>query len=249
MFCNSIKRYLFPILLFAFFISFADFVYFTVIRNFMMSISSEVCVADFLEESCAGNYMNLIVIPICSAFITELSDFQKNTINYYYRMKSRKIIALRQFVRVLLLSITISTFWVLISSIIGGLFSSELINWNSRTSYSYLSKGLILDFNFFYIFELTFFKILLPILFFSQLECIINLVTKKVISFFIVVLLSGVNVFGYVKFYLGFICDNAINPSNYLSMTAAILLFIIFPLLITLSLYIFVKLFDRKDFI
>jgi hypothetical protein len=164
-------------------------------------------------------------------------------------MKSRKIIALRQFVRVLLLSITISTFWVLISSIIGGLFSSELINWNSRTSYSYLSKGLILDFSFFYIFELTFFKILLPILFFSQLECIINLVTKKVISFFIVVLLSGVNVFGYVKFYLGFICDNAINPSNYLSMTAAILLFIIFPLLITLSLYIFVKLFDRKDFI
>lgn len=222
--------------------------YFSSLKSFMINTTSKICLADFIDRLADGSFINILLIPLCTIFVVVLSQRNAATANYYIRNKSRKHIIIKRMIRVLILSAAVSAMTVIVSIFIAGLFASRFINWNEHTSFFCLSRGTTLNIGFITVLAVTFLKLFFPALFFSVLVCTLDLVCKKVFAFLIAALLSALNVFGFVKFLIDGVF-NSTETQVYLSVSSAVLLFVVFPLLSMTAAFTSVKLVGRKDFL
>ncbi len=222
--------------------------FFASFKSSMNTAAGKICLSDFIDLLASGSFMNIFIVPVCTFFITALSEHNCTTSNYYIRNKSRIHIILKRIIRIIILSVIVSALLVIISIVISGLFASEFINWDEYGSYFFIKRGILSDIDFISFLFLTFVKLLFPIIFFSSLECTLSLICKKTFSFLIVVLLSASNSFGYIKFMIDY-AFNRMNETDYFSFSSAVLIFAIFPILTLIIVLFAAKLVKRKDFI
>lgn len=244
-----IKSYILYICIFCIIASFFLLLYFAFLKSSMIMVTRKICIADFINFLSNGNYfMNIMLIPLCTVFITTLSEHNCLTFNYYIRNKSRTNIILKKIKKILFFSVVITMLILLTSIIVGGFLTAELINWNSNKSYFYMSTGMLLDIDFIKVLLLSFFKLLFPISFFSSLACTISLICKKTLSFFIIVLVSASNFFGLIKFIIDGAFGYNFNENVYMNSSTAVLVFVIFPLATLIVIFFAVRVERRKDF-
>ncbi len=250
--CNiflRIRNYFLHICAFCIVTAFFILLYFSFLKSSMITVTRNICLADFIDLLGSGTFMNLFLVPPCTVFITTLSEHNYTTYNYYIRNSSRTYIILNRIVRIIILSVIISILLVIISTAVAGLFSKSYINWNEYGSYFYLSKRILIDINFLNVFLLSIAKLLFPIIFFSSLACTISLIGKKIFSFLFVVILSASNFFAYIKLIINYILNFQKSETEYFSFSSIVLLFIIFPFLTLITVLLAIKFAKRKDFL
>lgn len=243
------KWYLLVFGLFSFVYSFILLLYFSFLKRSFISTSINICVADFIDCLSSGVFINFLIIPVSVVIIIIASEKDHTSINYYIRNKTRSRVATKQMLRILFFTIILLILLLIISIFIAGLMAPEMINWNSVFSYSNMSIRMLFDISFINVLTITFIKLLIPMLFFSLLFYTLNFLTSKSMSFFIIVLLSISNVFGYIKYLIDSVSGEKINNISYLSNSSKILLFGFFPLLIILTCMVAYKLVRRKDYL
>lgn len=252
MFCDKlfrVKKYIFIMLVFCAVIAFFLLLYFAFAKRSMIMVTNKICIADFIDLLSSGNFMNVMLIPLCVFFTTTISVHNCSNFNYYIRNKSRTNIILKRFAKIFISSVAIAILILLISVVTAGIFTAEFINWNKYESYFYLSTKVFLDINFIDVVLWSLAKLVFPIIFFSSLACTIGLVCKKTFSFLIIVLISTSNIFGYIKLIFDNACNYNFGPESYLSFSSVVLVFITFPLMTLITVLVAVKLAKRKDFL
>lgn len=236
-------------LAFCLIIAFFLLLYFSFAKRSMIMVTNKICIADFIDLLGSRSIMNIMLIPLSAFFTTTLSEHNCSSLNYYIRNRSRTSIILKRFAKIFISSVAITVLVLLISVFTAGLFTAEIINWNKYESYFYLSTKMLFDIDFVDVMLFSFAKLFFPISFFSSLACTIRLVCKKTFSFLIIVLISALDIFGYIKL----IIDNTFNYhfalQSYLSFSSVVLIFIIFPLMTLITVLAAVKLAKRKDFL
>lgn len=253
MLCNRffrMKSYILYICAFCMITAFLILLFFAYHKTYMITVTRKICVADFIYLLNNVNYfMNIMLLPLCTAFTVTLSEHNCSTVNYYIRNKSRTSIILIRIGKILIFSGVIAVLILLVSIVAAGLLTSELINWNEYGSYFYLSVGELFDIDFINVLLLSFAKLFFSISFFSSLAFTISLKYKKTFSFLIVVLVSASDFFGFIKF----IIDNTFNYNfseiSYFSFSSEVLIFVIFPLATLIAIFFAVRLAKRKDFL
>ena len=245
-----IKSYILYICLFCIITAFFLLLYFAFLKSSMIMVTRKICIADFINFLSNGNYfMNIMLIPLCTVFTTTLSEHNCLTLNYYIRNKSRTNIILKKIKKILFFSVVITLLILLISIIVAGFLTAELINWNRYESYFYMSNGILIDIDFIKVLLLSFVKLVFPISFFSLLACTISLICKKTFSFLIIVLASASNFFGFIKFIIDDYFGYNFNETGNMSFSSAVLVFVIFSLATLIVIFFAVRLARRKDFL
>lgn len=242
-----IKGYILYICAFCFIFAFFVLLLFAFAKTSMTAVTPKICVADFMCLLGGGNFINLAVIPLCSVFITILADKNCTGVNYYIRNKSRTSIILKRIKKIFIFSFVLSFLALAISAAVGGLFTAEIINWTEYDSYSFVTTQVIWDISFIKVLLLTFAELVFPVIFFSCLLFTLSLACKKTFAFIIVVLVSGLNPFGFLKYFIDYTFNYNFSEVTYLSFSSVVLIFGVFPLLILLTVLAAVKLVKRKD--
>lgn len=230
-------------------ISFALLQYFAFAKRQMTMVTNKICIADFIALLGNGSFVNILLIPLCVFIILTLSEHNCSNFNYYLRNKSRTNIILKRFAKIFIFTAVTGVLILLVSVIISGIFAPEFINWNKVNSYSYLSLKVLIDINFVEVLLCYFSKLFFSISFFSCLACTLSLVCKKTISFLIIIFISALNVFSYIRLLIDNIFNFNFGIEYYFNFSSIILTFIIFPIMTLATTLLAVKLAKRKDFL
>lgn len=235
--------------LFCILYAFSALLFFSFFKRSMMMYSGEICLADYINLLGGGSFVNLLLIPLSMVFIITSSEKNHTTLNYYIRNKKRASIFLKQLFRIITLSIVLSILIVILSIFVAGLLTAKIINWNQYNSLFYMSNGVLLNIGITDVVFITVLKLFFPIVFFSVFSYMINLVTKKIYAFILVIFFSASNCIGYLKYRLSDLFASPNSEISYLSLSSKILMFIIFPLLTLVIVVISYKLIKRKDYL
>lgn len=206
------------------------------------------CVADFFWQIEGDLLARLLLIPLYLLTVAYVSRPQENP-NYIVAFKSRTGILINWYLRAAIACIVITLMMVLLTVLVGSLFSNVLLNWDKYSSLYFHSIGSITNASYAQVVGVTALKIMLQLLFLTSLQISLELVIKNVFSFIITFLVSAFapqqTVINFIikAFGISTVTDGFVN-----SMMFFIILFF-YLLAIVLTMVFSCWKFKRKDFL
>lgn len=242
------KEYLLAVLVFGVGMGFVAFIYCIGLKR-GLGMYGNCCVADYMD-SCfsGGTFFNLLLVPLNAVFVVSLVNKNSSTMNYYLRHSSRNAICIKNICKNCGCGLLVTVATVLSFSVVAGLFCNSNINWSLNTSYFFQTHLFTVDISFVEFLVWSVIKLLCPVLFFSTVIYAFSLKFKMIYAFAIAVVISTMNIFGYIKFVLNYLMPVE-NNAVYINRNTKLMLFVLFPVLIVATSMLALRFMRKKDLI
>ncbi|MDD5796494.1 MAG: hypothetical protein PUD24_06135 [Oscillospiraceae bacterium] len=224
-----------------------SFLYFLFIKSGLNVYCEKMCVTDYVSFFIDSYSFNIFVLPFTAVAASTSAD-TFNTANCITRGKSKKQLLREVVVRAAVNSLVLTALLLAVLIFIGGIFSGSFFNWNSTSSYYFITNSYVSELNVFLIYLNFGVKVFVSFLFFSDLMILLDNFIKAVYAKTIVLILCVINTFSRFEYALSLIFTGSANENAAIQLNSIIVYYVIVPILCVICCISAVKTAVKKDY-